>query len=150
MLFSLAGSLLALDRLDSFNLVTPLLYEAAAEATEIDERLGLLLLGEGFREPATERLLAAVEADVASPDALAALGRICQSRELDEDAVTFFETARDRDRQNISRYLDLAQLHAGQGRFGAADEALRDGLVMHPYSSVLGELRQSMRLLSAV
>lgn len=149
-LFSLAGSFLALGRLESFNLVAPLLYEAAEGPADVDERLGHLLLREGFADPAAERLLAAVRADAATPDALAALGHICQERELFEDAEAFLAEARERDRQNICRYLDLAQLHAGRGRFAEADAALREGLVMHPYSSVLGELRQSTKLLAGV
>jgi Flp pilus assembly protein TadD len=147
-LFSLAGSLLALDRLDAFNLTVPLLYEVAGSAADVDERLGRLLLKEGFVEPAAERLIAAVEAGDPSPDAFGDLGRICQERDMPEDAEAFLVEARERDDQNISRYLDLAGLFAGQGRFADADAVLREGLVMHPYSSVLGELRESMSLLA--
>ncbi len=50
-LFLTAGSLLALGRLDAFNLTVPLLYEVAAGAGEVDERLGHLLLKEGFIDP---------------------------------------------------------------------------------------------------
>jgi tetratricopeptide (TPR) repeat protein len=147
-LFSLAGSLLALDRLDSFNLTVPLLYEVAPSAADVEERLGRLLFKEGFTEPAAERLIAAVEAGDPSPDAFGDLGRICQERDMPEDAEAFLVEARERDRQNISRYLDLAGLMAGQGRFADADAVLREGLVMHPYSSVLSELRESMSLLA--
>lgn len=149
-LFSLAGSLLAIDRLDAFNLTVPLLYEVAGSAADVDERLGRLLLKEGFVEPAAERLLAAVEAGDPSPDAFGDLGRICKQRDMVEDAEAFLVEARERDRQNISRYLDLAGLLAGQGRFADADGVLRDGLVMHPYSSVLSELREAMSLLATV
>lgn len=147
-LFSLAGSLLALGRLDSFNLTAPLLYEIAGDPAAVDERLGHLLLGEGFPDPAAERLIAAVEAGAGSPEAFGALGRICAERGLDADAETFFAEALDRDSQNISRYLDLAGLMVGQGRYADADGTLRRGLVMHPYSTVLGELRESMAMLA--
>ena len=147
-LFSLAGSLLALGRLDSFNLTVPLIYALAPDDGDADERLGHLLLGEGFAEPAAQRLIAAVEAGGARPEALGALGRICAARGLAGDAETFFAEALARDAQNTSRYLDLAGLLVGQGRYADADATLRRGLVIHPYSTVLGELRESMALLA--
>jgi len=36
----------------------------------------------------------------------------------------------------------------GRGRYADADRVLREGLMMHPYSTVLNELRQSMALLA--
>jgi tetratricopeptide (TPR) repeat protein len=145
-LFSLAGSMLAIGRLDTFNLTVPLLYEVAASAGEVDGRLGRLLLREGFIEPAAERLLAAVGAGDPGADVFGDLGRICEHRDMPDDAEAFYIEARDRDPQNISRYLDLAGLLAGRGRFADADGVLRQGLIMHPYSSVLGELRDAMSL----
>ena len=82
------------------------------------------------------------------PDALAALGRICQSKQLDEDAEAFLRAALEQDDQNMSRHIDLAGLLAGAGRYADADAVLREGLMVYPHSSVLRELRQSMSLLA--
>lgn len=147
-LFSLAGTLLSLSRLDSFNRTTPLLYEVAASPGDVDERLGRMLLDEGFVDPAAERMMAAVRSGDAGPDAYGALGRICAERDMPDDAEAFLAEALRRDDQNVSRYLALAGLMVGAGRYADADGVLRDGLVMHPYSTVLGELRQSMALLA--
>ncbi len=147
-LFTIAGTFLDLGYLDSFNRMTPVL-RAAGTPAQVDERLGLLLLEHGFVDPAAERLLAVVGAGEATPDALGALGRICQERGMGEDAETFFAEALERDRENISRYLDLAGLLVGGGRYDEAGDLLRDGLVMHPHSTVLSELRHSMSLLAA-
>lgn len=54
-------------------------------------------------EPNAERLTGAVEAGDPSPDAFGALGRICQDRDMLEDAEAFLVEARRRDR--------LSELH---------------------------------------
>lgn len=148
-LFTIARQFIELGHLEPFNRVTPMLYAAAAGPGEVDERLGLLLFEHAFLDPAAERLMAAVSAGDASPDAIATLGRICAERDMPEDAETFLTEALDRDRENISRYLDLAGLLVGAGRYDDAGVILRDGLVMHPHSTVLAELRQSMSMLAA-
>jgi hypothetical protein len=56
--------------------------------------------------------------------------------------------ALEHDGQNLSRHLDLAGLLAGSGRYADADAVLREGLIVHPHSSVLRELRGSMALLA--
>lgn len=147
-LFSIAGTFMDLGYVASFNRITPLIYAAARRPGDVDERLGLLLLEHGFADPAAERLLAAVSDGSASPDGLAALGRICQDRDMAADAETFYAEALDRDRENISRYLDLAGVMVGEGRYADAEALLREGLVMHPHSTVLDELRRSMTLLA--
>ncbi len=148
-LVELAGTLLELGALEQFNAVVPLLYATADDRRDVDRRLGYLLYVNDFPDPAADRLLAAVKAGDASPDAFAALGRICQSKQLDEDAETFLRAALETDAQNMTRHLDLAGLLAGRGRYADADEVLREGLLVYPHSSVLRELRQSMSLLAA-
>ena len=149
-LIELAGTLLELSALEQFNAVVPLLYATADDdRRDVDRRLGYLLYINDFPDPAADRLMAAVEAGDASPDAFAALGRICQSKQLDEDAETFLRAALETDAQNMTRHLDLAGLLAGHGRYADADAVLREGLLVYPHSSVLRELRQSMSMLAA-
>jgi tetratricopeptide (TPR) repeat protein len=148
-LIELAGTLLELGALEQFNGVVPLLYATADDRRDVDRRLGYLLYVNDFPDPAADRLMAAVEAGDASPDAFAALGRICQSKQLDEDAETFLRAALETDAQNMTRHLDLAGLLAGHGRYADADAVLREGLLVYPHSSVLRELRQSMSMLAA-
>jgi uncharacterized protein HemY len=114
----------------------------------VDGRLGYLLYVNDFPDPAADRLMAAIEGGDATPDAFAALGRICQSKDLEEDAEAFLRAALASDEQNMSRHIDLAGLLAGSGRYADADAVLREGLMVYPHSSVLRELRQSMSLLA--
>jgi tetratricopeptide (TPR) repeat protein len=144
----LASTLLGLGELATFNALVPLLYGVAGSRRDVDGRLGYLLYVNDFPDPAADRLIAAVEAGDATPDALAALGRICQSKQLDEDAEAFLRAALEHDDQNMSRHIDLAGLLAGSGRYADADAVLREGLTVYPHSSVLRELRQSMSLLA--
>jgi tetratricopeptide (TPR) repeat protein len=144
----LASTLLGLGELATFNALVPLLYGIAGSRRDVDGRLGYLLYVNDFPDPAADRLIAAVEAGDATPDALAALGRICQSKQLDEDAEAFLRAALEHDDQNMSRHIDLAGLLAGSGRYADADAVLREGLMVYPHSSVLRELRQSMSLLA--
>lgn len=144
----LASTLLELDELELFNGLVPLIYAVAPERAEADQRLGYLLYLNDFPDPAADRLIAAVEAGLATPDAYAALGRICQAKDLAEDAETFMRAALEADQQNMSRHLDLAGLLAGGGRYADADAVLREGQMVYPHSSVLRELRQSMSLLA--
>ena len=145
----LAGTLLELGALEQFNGLVPLVYATADDRRDADRRLGYLLYANDFPDPAADRLLAAVRAGDASPEAFAALGRICQSKHLDEDAETFLRAALETDAQNMTRHLDLAGLLAGHGRYADADAVLREGLLVYPHSSVLRELRQSMSMLAA-
>jgi tetratricopeptide (TPR) repeat protein len=144
----LASTLLGLGELGPFNALVPLAYAMADEPSEVDRRLGHMLYTNDFPDPAADRLLAAVRAGHDSPEAFAALGRICQSKSLDEDAENFMRAALETDPQNMSRHLDLAGLLAGAGRYTEADAVIREGLVVYPHSSVLRELRQSMTLLA--
>ena len=144
----LAATLLGLGELETFNALVPLVYAMASERSEVDRRLGYMLYVNDFPDPAADRLLAAVRAGDASPESYAALGRICQSKHLDEDAEAFLRAALEVDAQNMSRHLDLAGLLAGAGRYADADAVIREGLVVYPHSSVLRELRQSMTLLA--
>ena len=148
-LIELAGTLLELSALEQFNGIVPLLYATTDDRRDADRRLGYLLYINDFPDPAADRLMAAVEAGDTTPEAFAALGRICQSKHLDEDAETFLRAALETDSQNMTRHLDLAGLLAGYGRYGDADDVLREGLLVYPHSSVLRELRQSMSLLAA-
>lgn len=149
-LIEMAGTLLELGALEQFNGVVPLLYASAEDRRDVDRRLGYLLYINDFPDPAADRLMAAVQAGDASPDAFAALGRICQSKQLDDDAETFLRAALETDTQNMTRHLDLAGLLAGRGRYADADAVLREGLLVYPHSSVLRELRQSMSMLASV
>jgi len=149
-LIEMAGTLLELGALEQFNGVVPLLYATADDRRDVDRRLGYLLYINDFPDPAADRLMAAVQAGDASPDAFAALGRICQSKQLDDDAETFLRAALETDTQNMTRHLDLAGLLAGRGRYADADAVLREGLLVYPHSSVLRELRQSMSMLASV
>ena len=145
----LAGTLLELGELESFNSLVPLAYAIAEDDhTDVDRRLGYLLYANDFPDPAAGLLLASIEGGEGTPEAYAALGHICQSKGLDEDAETFMRAALECDAQNMSRHLDLAGLLAGTGRYADADAVLREGLLIHPHSSVLRELRQSMSLLA--
>jgi Tfp pilus assembly protein PilF len=144
----MAGTLLELGELESFNSLVPLLYAIADDRGDVDRRLGHLLYANDFPDPAADRLMAAVEAGDGSPEAFAALGHICQSKNLDDDAEIFMRSALEADEQNMSRHLDLAGLLAGGGRYSEADAVLREGLLIYPHSSVLRELRQSMSLLA--
>jgi len=147
-MMELAGTLLELDELEAFNSLVPLLYEIAPEPADVDRRLGYLLYTNDFPDPAADRLIAAIQAGEGTPEAFAALGRICQAKHLDEDAETFMRAALESDEQNMSRHLDLASLLAGTGRYDDADAVLREGLLIYPHSNVLRELRQSMSLLA--
>lgn len=146
----LASTLLDLGELEVFNALVPPAYALAPERSEVDRRLGYMLYLNDFPDPAADRLLAAVRAGDDSPESYAALGRICQSKSLDEDAEAFLRAALDVDAQNMSRHLDLAGLLAGSGRYADADAVIREGLAVYPHSSVLRELRQSMSLLAAL
>lgn len=144
----LAGTLLGLGELEAFNNLVPLVYAVAPDRADVDRRLGYLLYANDFPDPAAGRLMAAIEAGSASAEAYAALGHICKAKHLDEDAEIFLRAALESDDQNMSRHLDLAGLLAGTGRYRDADAVLREGLLIHPHSSVLRELRQSMSLLA--
>jgi tetratricopeptide (TPR) repeat protein len=144
----LAGTLLELGALEQFNALVPLAYTLADDPSDVDRRLGYMLYVNDFPDPAADRLMAAVRGGHGSPEAYAALGRICQSKDLGEDAEAFMRAALDADPQNMSRHLDLAGLLAGSGRYADADAVIREGLVVYPHSSVLRELRQSMSLLA--
>lgn len=145
----LAGTLLELGELEGFNSLVPLAYAIADDDhADVDRRLGYLLYANDFPDPAAGRLLASIEAGEGTPEAYSALGHICQSKGLGEDAETFMRAALECDSQNMSRHLDLAGLLAGAGRYADADAVLREGLLIYPHSSVLRELRQSMSLLA--
>ncbi len=146
--FELAGTLLDLDRLDDFNPLIGLMYALAASPNDVNERLGLLLAHNDFPDPAADRLLAAVEAEVAGPDALAALGHICASKDLPEDAEVFLRAALEADDQSMARYLALTTHIATQGRYDDAREVVRAGLAVWPHSTVLRELRDSFGMLA--
>ncbi len=144
----MAGTLLELGELEAFNALVPLAYSLADEPGDVDRRLGYMLYVNDFPDPAADRLMAALRAGHESPEAYAVLGRICQSKGLDEDAEAFLAAALQIDPQNMSRHLDLAGLLAGSGRYADADAVIREGLVAYPHSSVLRELRQSLSLLA--
>ena len=144
----LAGTLLEIGELEAFNALTPLAYALADEPGEVDRRLGYMLYVNDFPDPAADRLMAAVRAGHGSPEVYAALGRICQAKDLDEDAEVMLRAALEVDPQNMARHIDLAGLLAGAGRYADADAVIREGLVAHPHSSVLRELRQSLSLLT--
>jgi tetratricopeptide (TPR) repeat protein len=147
-LLDIASGLLTIGRLEPFNRLIPLLYAVAERTADLDERLGLLLFAHDFHDPAAVRLMAAVEAGGASPDAYATLGEICRSRGMDEEAEAFLAAALERDDQNLRRYLALAGHVAGSGRYLEATEVLRRGLLVYPHSTMLRELRQSFSLLA--
>jgi tetratricopeptide (TPR) repeat protein len=144
----LAGTLLELGELETFNAMVPLAYAIADEPLEVDGRLGYMLYVNDFPDPAADRLLAALRAGDGTPETYAALGRICEAKGLGEDAEAFMRAALDADPQNMSRHIDLAGLLAGAGRYADADAVIREGLIVYPHSSVLRELRQSMTLLA--
>lgn len=146
----LCGTLLELDALDRFNGLVPLLYSLAEDRGQVDEPLGHLLYAHRFPEPAADRLLAAAQRGEASPEAYAELGHICRERDMPEEAGAFFQEALERDGQNMTRYLDLAGLHAGARDYAQAGEVLRRGLAIYPHSTVLRELRQTMAMLAEV
>lgn len=147
-LLDVSSGLLNINAFDAFNAVVPVLYTLNEDAARLDERLGLLLFHHEFVDPATERLMAAVEAETTSPEVFSALAKICQFKELDEEAEAFLRAALDNDDQNLSRYLLLATHIAGSGRYGDANEVLRRGLLVYPHSTLLRELRQSFSLLA--
>jgi tetratricopeptide (TPR) repeat protein len=144
----LAGTLLEIGELEAFNALTPLAYSLADEPGEVDRRLGYMLYVNDFPDPAADRLMAAVRAGHDSPEVYSALGRICQAKDLGEDAEVMLRAALEIDPQNMSRHIDLAGLLAGAGRYADADAVIREGLVAYPHSSVLRELRQSLSLLA--
>ena len=144
----LAGTLLELGHLEAFNNLVPLAYSVAGDDGDVDLRLGYLLYVNDFPEPAAERLMSAIQAGQGTPEAYSALGRICQSRDMDEDAEVFLRAALETDEQNMPRYMDLASFLVGGGRYSDADAVLREGLLVYPHSNVLRELRQSMSLLA--
>ncbi len=144
----LAGTLLEIGELEAFNALVPLTYALADEPGEVDRRLGYMLYVNDFPDPAADRLMAAVRAGHDSPEVYSALGRICQAKDLDEDAEVMLRAALEVDPQNMSRHIDLAGLLAGTGRYADADAVIREGLVTYPHSSVLRELRQSLSLLA--
>jgi glycosyltransferase involved in cell wall biosynthesis len=147
-LLDVASGLLNISAFDAFNNVVPVLYTLTDDKAKLDERLGLLLFTHDFADPATERLLAAVEAETASPEAYSALAKICQAKDLDDEAEAFLQAALENDDQNLSRYLLLATHIAGSGRYTEANEVLRRGLLVYPHSTVLREIRQSFSLLA--
>jgi tetratricopeptide (TPR) repeat protein len=147
-LLDVASGLLGISAFDAFNHIVPVLYTLTDDTAKLDERLGLLLFHHEFADPATERLMAAVEAESTSPEVFSALAKICQFKELDEEAEAFLRAALENDDQNLSRYLLLATHIAGSGRYGDANEALRRGLLVYPHSTLLRELRQSFSLLA--
>ncbi|WP_217915164.1 glycosyltransferase family 2 protein [Miltoncostaea marina] len=144
----LAGTVLELGELDVFNALVPLAYSIAPRRSDVDRTLGHLLFENDFPDPAADRLIAAIQAGDETPEAFAALGRICQSKGMPDDAEAFMRAALEADGQNMSRHIDLAGLLAGAGRYAEADAVIREGLVVYPHSSVLRELRQSMSLLA--
>ncbi len=147
-ILELAGTLLELGHLEPFNRLVPLAYGIAPRASEVDLRLGYLFYVNDFPDPAAERLMAAIDAGEGTPEAYSALGQICRSKDLGEDAEIFLRAALESDEQNMSRYMELSSVLAGSGRYADADEVLREGLVIYPHSNVLRELRQSMSLLA--
>lgn len=147
-LIDVVAGLLNINAFDALNSVMPLLYALADDTAELDERLGLLLFQHNFADPAAEKLMAAVQAESASPEAYAALGEICRSKDLDEEAEAFMRAALENDDQNLSRYLKLATHIAASGRYLDANEVLRRGLLVYPHSTVLREIRQSFSLLA--
>lgn len=146
--FELAGTLLDLNRLDEFNPLIGLMYALASSPNDVNERLGLLLAHNDFPDPAADRLLAAVEAGVAGPDALSALGHICASKDLPEDAEVFLRAALEADDQSMARYLALTTHIARLGRYDEAREVVGAGLAVWPHSTVLRELRDSFGMLA--
>lgn len=144
----LCGTLLDLGALAPFNALAPLLYALAESPSQVDEPLGRILYAHDFPEPAADRLLAAAQRGEASPEAFAELGHICRHRDMAEEAGAFFREALERDGQNMTRYLDLAGLHAGERDYAQAGEVLRRGLAIYPHSTVLRELRQTMGMLA--
>jgi len=148
--FDMSAALLELGALEAFNATVPLLYRVATPASALDERLGHLLLKHGFADPAADRLLACVRAGDARPETYAALGMICDHKELPGDAEVFYREALERDRESIGRYLDLAGHLAGQGRYDEANDVLRAGQSVWPHSTVLRELSQSLGVLAGV
>lgn len=147
--FDMAAALLELGALDAFNAMVPLLYRVATPEASLDERLGHLLLRHGFADPAADRLLACVREGTARPETYAALGTICDHKELPEDAEVFYREALQKDSESIGRYLDLAGHLAGQGRYEEANDVLRAGQAVWPHSTVLRELGQSMAVFAA-
>ncbi len=146
--FDMAAALLELGSLDRFNELVPLLYRVATPESALDERLGHLLLRHGFADPAADRLLAAVREGTARPETYSSLGLICDHKDLHEDAEVFYRTALDKDQESIGRYLDLAGLLTGQGRYDEANDVLRAGQAVWPHSTVLRELSQSLVVLA--
>lgn len=148
MALGLAAQLLGLGRLDEFNAATQVLYSIAEDASQIDESVGIMLYDADFPGPAAARLVAAVEAGVASPEALARLGHLCGDQDLSDDAERFFRAALEADSQNLARYVDLVRVLATTGRYEAAEQVLADGLEVHPHSTVMTELKESFHLLA--
>ncbi|MCC6831586.1 MAG: glycosyltransferase [Thermoleophilia bacterium] len=146
--FDIAAALMELGSLEAFNAMVPLLYRVATPEAALDERLGHLLLKHGFADPAADRLLASVREGSAGPETYAALGLLCDHKELREDAEVFFREALDRDRESIGRYLDLAGHLSGQGRYDEANDVLRAGQGVWPHSTILRELSQSLGVLA--
>jgi tetratricopeptide (TPR) repeat protein len=147
-LIDVMAGLLNINAFDALNRVTPVLYALTDSTPELDERLGLLLFQHDFADPAAEKLMAAVQAESASPEAYAALGEICRSKGFDDEAEAFMRAALENDDQNLSRYLKLATHIAASGRYLDANEVLRRGLLVYPHSTVLREIRQSFSLLA--
>jgi glycosyltransferase involved in cell wall biosynthesis/Tfp pilus assembly protein PilF len=120
----LAQRLLAIGRLDEFNAAIRLVYGLAEDPSEVDEVVGVMLYDADFPGPAAARLIGAVEAGVASPEALSRLGRLCMEQDLAADARQFMRAALDAEPENQSRYVDLVGVLASVGDYAAATEVL--------------------------
>ncbi|MEZ5081074.1 MAG: glycosyltransferase [Thermoleophilia bacterium] len=147
-ILDMASALLEMSQLDAFNAVAPLLYQVTTDRPVLDERLGHLLLRNGFVDLGADRLLAAIQSGEPAPSAYALLARVCQDRDLVEDAEVFLRAALEHDSQNMSRYLELASHLSGQGRYAEANEVLSAGLELWPRSTVLRELHSSLGVIA--
>ncbi|MCU0308989.1 MAG: glycosyltransferase [Thermoleophilia bacterium] len=147
-LLALADATLEAGRLEVANRLITTLYRIAPDPDRVHERLGQVLMRRDFPDPAADRLMAAVQAGVATPDAYGALARISAHRDMPDEAGVFLELALDADQANLNRYLELARHEARLGRYREAADVMTRGLTIYPQASMLRDLRQSFLLLA--
>ncbi|GAV26148.1 family 2 glycosyl transferase [Carboxydothermus islandicus] len=144
-LWQLAATFLSLDKFDEFEIVYNLI-ESNHFINNKKDKFGKLFYRQEFYDLAAEALLEAVKKHEADDETYYILGKICEMKNLKEEAISFYQKALSEKRE-FKYYLALITLYNSLQRYEELKEILSEAIRKYPEAEILKALNAVVKKL---
>ncbi|HIH96178.1 MAG TPA: glycosyltransferase [Thermoplasmata archaeon] len=138
---------LELERFDEFERALGLYDILGVSTDEKSFRLGKIFYKHGCQELAAEELLKACDAGKGDAETYSILGKICEEKDMLEDAKVFYYHSLKENPKQLRPYTALAKIHTTLGEKQEVVGILQEGVRNLPDSEIL---RETLRTIQSV